>query len=107
VWSASKHYQSTLKNNNVIIGRDFNSDVIWDKLKRRVSHSMVVEKLRDLNMFSAYHSDYNIDQDFEVHPTSHLFRHYIRPYQIDCCFASAQLIGNIESVEVGAHEQWS
>lgn len=54
VWKAIHHYESILKGKNIILAGDFNSNVIWDKLHRKSKHSMVVEKLTNLNIFSTY-----------------------------------------------------
>lgn len=107
VWKAIEHYESLLKTKNVIIAGDFNSNVLWDKLKRRISHTMVVEKLITLNILSAYHAHLNFDQGAEEHPTYYMYRHINRPYHIDYCFASKDLIEKLEKVEIGTHEQWT
>ena len=107
VWKAISHYEYLMKGRNVIIAGDFNSNVQWDKLKRRVSHTMVVEKLADLKIFSAYHSYFGLTQGSEPHPTFFLYRHLSKPYHIDYCFASQSLISRLNYVEVGNHEDWT
>ena len=106
VWKAILYYENILKDGRVIIAGDFNSNVIWDKLKRKISHTMVVEKLRSLNIFSTYHANVKLEQGVEHHPTFYLYRHKHRPYHIDYCFASEDMISKVQSVEVGTHEQW-
>ena len=107
VWKAILYYESILKSGSVILAGDFNSNVLWDKLKRKVSHTMVVEKLKELDILSAYHTYFDIEQGAEVHPTYYMYRHEHRPYHIDYCFASRDMIDRIEKVEVGRHEEWS
>jgi exodeoxyribonuclease III len=107
VWKAINHYQRLLKSKNVILAGDFNSNVFWDKLKRKTNHSMVVEQLAALNIFSTYHSHLNIAQGAEAHPTFFLYRHLNKPYHLDYCFASANLLKKIETVEIGTHEDWA
>ncbi|MEP7109476.1 MAG: hypothetical protein ABI760_15895 [Ferruginibacter sp.] len=107
VWKAICHYERILKSENIIMAGDFNSNVLWDKLNRKISHSMVVEKLTTLNIFSTYHKHLDLDQGVEEHPTYFMYRHKNRPYHIDYCFASADLITKLENVEVGTHDQWT
>ena len=107
VWKAIHYYESILKGKNIILAGDFNSNVIWDKLHRKISHSMVVEKLSSLNIFSTYHTHLNLAQGVEEHPTYFMYRHQNRPYHIDYCFASGDLIDKLENVEIGTHEQWA
>ena len=106
VWKAIQYYEEILKGNNIILAGDFNSNVIWDKLHRKSSHSMVVDKLVDFNIFSAYHKFLNQVQGMEIHPTFFMYRHKNKPYHIDYCFASADFIDKLENVEIGTHEEW-
>ena len=78
VWKAIHYYESILKDKNIILAGDFNSNVIWDKLHRKISHSMVVEKLSSLNIFSTYHTHLNLAQGVEEHPTYFMYRHQNR-----------------------------
>ncbi len=107
VWKAIYHYEQLLSGDNIILAGDFNSNVFWDKLQRKCNHTMVVEKLAALNIYSTYHTYLNLSQGQEVHPTYFMYRHKIRPYHIDYCFASAALITKLDNVEVGTHEQWT
>ncbi|MBC7903616.1 MAG: endonuclease/exonuclease/phosphatase family protein, partial [Gemmatimonadaceae bacterium] len=61
VWKAIEHYAKILKRKNVIIAGDFNSNVFWDKLKRKVSHTMVVKKLSEMGIHSTYHGFLNLE----------------------------------------------
>ena len=106
VWKAIHEYENIIKRNNVMFVGDFNSNVIWDKLKRRANHSNVIEKLKEHNIFSAYHTFYNQVPGKEEHPTFFLYHHENKPYHIDYCFASMYFIEKIESVEIGKYEDW-
>jgi exonuclease III len=107
VWKAIHYYENILKGEKIILAGDFNSNVIWDKLKRKTNHSMVVEKLMSLNIFSTYHTHLNQVQGMETHPTFFLYRHKDKPYHIDYCFVSTDLITKLENVEIGTYEQWT
>jgi exodeoxyribonuclease III len=107
VWKAIHYYESILKAEQIILAGDFNSNVIWDKLKRKSNHSMVVEKLGSLNIFSTYHTHLEQVQGREVHPTYFMYRHKDKPYHIDYCFASFDLIAKLGNVEIGKYEAWT
>ena len=106
VWKAVQFYEKLLIKKNVLIIGDFNSNVIWDRLKRKSNHSTVVEMLTNLNIHSTYHTHFNQIQGKETDPTFFLYRHENKPYHIDYCFASANLISKLTNVEVGKYEQW-
>jgi exonuclease III len=63
--------------------------------------------LENKNIFSSYHLFHKKIQGKETHPTLYMYRHQDKPYHIDYCFASADLIKKLTSVEVGAHSNWS
>jgi exonuclease III len=107
IWKAVQYYDGILKAENIILAGDFNSNTIWDKPLRKSNHSVVVEQLKALNIFSTYHTHFNMAQGIEKHPTFFLYRHKNKPYHIDYCFASANLIAKLDTVEVGMHEDWA
>jgi exodeoxyribonuclease-3 len=107
VWKAIHYYETLLRTDNVILIGDFNSNVIWDKLHRKSNHSMVVEKLKGFKIFSTYHTHLNQAQGSELHPTYFMYRHQDKPYHIDYCFASSNLLKKLKNVEVGRYEQWT
>ena len=107
IWKAIQYYENILKTETVILAGDFNSNTIWDKPKRKSNHSIVVESLATLNILSSYHTHLNIAQGVEQHPTFFLYRHKNKPYHIDYCFASANLIAKLDTVEIGTHEDWA
>jgi exonuclease III len=107
VWKAIHYYEELLKSENIIMAGDFNSNAIWDKLHRKSNHSMVVEKLIGLNIFSTYHQFKNQVQGSEQHPTFFLYRHKNKPYHIDYCFASSHLLSELKDVKIGTHNKWA
>lgn len=106
VWKAINYYKPLLKKKKIIIAGDFNSNTIWDKLPRRVNHSTVVEFLERKKIYSAYHNFFDQTQGNEEHNTLFMYRHKNKPYHIDYCFASADLISKLSNVEVGNHLDW-
>ena len=98
-WSATKI------NSWSLIG-DFNSNTIWDKPKRAGNHSDVVQVLGAKKISSAYHYHFKQTQGKEEHPSFYLYRHLDKPYHLDYCFASKDLMKKLTRAEMGSHEQW-
>lgn len=107
VWKAIHYYESLLCDTKTILIGDFNSNTIWDKPRREGNHSTVVEKLAQKKIFSTYHEFFKQTQGTEEHPTLYMYRHFDKPYHIDYCFASADLIKKLKNVEVGTYKDWT
>lgn len=107
VWKALQYYENLLSESKTILIGDFNSNTIWDKPRREGNHSTVVAKLEAKKIFSTYHRFFNQVQGKEEHPTLYMYRHQDKPYHIDYCFASADFMERLKSVEVGKYEDWS
>ena len=107
VWKALHHYDGLLSGKQTILAGDFNSNTIWDRKHRVGNHSDVVKYLDEKGIYSAYHLHYKQIQGNEQHPTFYLYRNELKPYHLDYCFVSADLAGNIQSVEVGEHAVWT
>ena len=107
VWKALQCYEHLINNTPVILAGDFNSNTIWDKPRREGNHSNVVERLAEKGIQSTYHHHFNLLQSKEEHPTFLLYRHKDKPYHLDYCFASADLMEGLVSVEVGSWEEWN
>ncbi|MBK9015033.1 MAG: endonuclease/exonuclease/phosphatase family protein [Saprospiraceae bacterium] len=107
VWKAVQFYQKQMGNQNTMLVGDFNSNSIWDKLDRKVSHTEVVGYLSQQGFESAYHKFYELPQGQEKHPTLYMYRHENKPYHIDYCFVSSDLVGKLKSVQVGEYSKWS
>ena len=67
---------------------------------------MVINKLKEINIFSAYHTYQNVAQGLENHPTYFMYRHINKPYHIDYCFASKCFLEKTVSVSVGQFSEW-
>lgn len=106
VWKAINHYESLLSNKRTILAGDFNSNTIWDRPRREGNHSLVVKKLEERGIHSTYHKHFKQVQGKEVHPTLYMYRHKDKPYHIDYCFASNDLIKKLISVEIGEYDFW-
>ena len=106
VWKAVHHYKNLLTDTKTILVGDFNSNTIWDKKHRPSNHSNVVKLLEDKGIFSTYHLHRKQTQGTEEHPTLYLYRHKDKPYHIDYCFASKDLLDKVSSVEIGDFDEW-
>ena len=106
VWFAINHYNDLLGDSTILIG-DFNSNKIWDYKDRVGSHSDVVNRLADKNIHSVYHRHFNMEQGKEKHPTLYMYRNQEKPYHIDYCFASSDLLNKVKEVEIGSWEAWT
>lgn len=107
VWNAVHFYSDILSNENIILAGDFNSNSIWDRPKRIYNHTNLVAFLKAKNILSAYHHFHNQAQGKEKDSTLFMHRKVDRPYHIDYCFASQNLIRKIKSVEIGAYDTWT
>jgi exodeoxyribonuclease-3 len=107
IWKAVNYYDKILKNKKTLLIGDFNSNTIWDKPRREGNHSTVVRLLEKKGIHSAYHYHFKQQQGKEQHPTLYMYRQRTKPYHIDYCFASEDLITKMKSVEVGDFASWT
>jgi exodeoxyribonuclease III len=105
VWLAINHYGKDLGNSSILVG-DFNSNKIWDNKERVGNHSKVVEYLESKNIVSLYHNKQNEEQGKETRSTLFMHRNIDKPYHIDYCFASRELIAKGYDLEIGKYEDW-
>ncbi len=106
IWKAMEHYKKLIRKQKTLLIGDFNSNTIWDKPRRVGNHTDVVNVLAKKGIRSVYHHHHNQNHGTEQHPTFALYRHKDKPYHLDYCFASADLIGKLKHVEIGAHDEW-
>jgi len=106
VWKAIHHYKKQLKDTQTLLAGDFNSNTIWDRKRREGNHSNVVKFLEEKGIYSCYHLHHKQQQGKEEHPTLCLYRHKDKPYHIDYCFVSADMLAKLQTVEVGDYDFW-
>ena len=106
VWKALHHYNRYIKNSKTILAGDFNSNTIWDRKYRIGNHSAVVKRLEKKGIHSTYHHYHKQVQGKELHPTQFTYRHRDKPYHLDYCFVSKDLLDKVSSVEVGDYDTW-
>jgi exodeoxyribonuclease-3 len=107
IWKAIHYYNALMAGKHTILIGDFNSNTIWDRPRREGNHSAVVKALEAKNIHSVYHKHFNQVQGKEKHPTLYMYRHKDKPYHIDYCFVSADMLDHLHSVEIGDYDFWS
>jgi exonuclease III len=107
VWKALNHYENGIKSNRTMLAGDFNSNTIWDKKRRLSNHSNVVKRLEEKGIYSSYHLHHKQIQGKEKHPTFYMSRHRNKPYHIDYCFISLDMVVKLKSVKIGNYDFWS
>ncbi len=107
VWKAIQYYDGLLVNTNTILIGDFNSNKIWDRKGRISNHENIVNLLEKKGIFSTYHLHHKQIQGLETDPTLFMYRHKDKPYHIDYCFVSEDMLIKLESVVVGDYEFWA
>jgi len=106
IWKAIHCYDHLLTDSKTVLMGDFNSNTIWDKPRRKGNHTAVVGKLEQKKIFSTYHKYFDQIQGKEIDPTLFLYRHPDKPYHLDYCFASVDMIEKLTKVEVGKYQDW-
>jgi exodeoxyribonuclease-3 len=106
LWKAVHHYDRLIKRRRTILAGDFNSNTIWDKPRRVGNHSDLVDVLRKKKIRSVYHHYFGHEHGAESHPTFNLYKKFEKPYHLDYCFVSSDLILKLTSVEIGEHAAW-
>jgi exonuclease III len=106
VWKALKHYSRYIKKKKTILTGDFNSNTIWDRPRRQGNHSHLVEALAAKKIYSTYHQHFTQEQGKENHPTFYLYKNKNKPYHLDYCFVSSDLMEKLATVEVGEFNTW-
>jgi len=99
-------YDNLMKKEGTVLIGDFNSNSIWDKEHRTSNHTNIVNMLEEKGIHSLYHRYHKQIQGKELHPTFYMYRHSHRPYHIDYCFASEDLVGKLKTIEVGNYSDW-
>lgn len=105
IYLALEKYASLLKEPCIIVG-DWNSNKVFDHIKRVKTHSEVVEFLEGYGIKSAYHYFFKEKQGEESKATHYFRKEKARPFHIDCLFATEIFLNELESIEIGSYEEW-
>jgi exodeoxyribonuclease III len=107
VWKAIHLYKNELTRQPAVLMGDFNSNTIWDRKRRAGNHSNVVKVLEEKGIRSCYHLYYKQEQGKEKHPTQYMYRHRDKPYHLDYCFLSGDLMDQMKKVKIGDYDTWT
>ena len=101
-------YDSFIKPDNTIIIGDFNSNLKWEKPYKHIDndHKYVVEELQKKGIESSYHYHFKEEQGGESRPTFFYHHKQEKPFHLDFCFLSKNLIERLNKLEVGKYEDW-
>ncbi|MEH7388640.1 endonuclease/exonuclease/phosphatase family protein [Bacillus sp. JJ1521] len=105
IYLALKYYYEILNKPSLIIG-DWNSNVIFDSIKRVGTHSDVLTLLKKFDIHSLYHSYFNEEQGSESLATHYFRKDLNNPFHIDYIFASRYFINRLELLQVGESIDW-
>jgi len=105
VWNAINYYQTILSENSILIG-DFNSNQIWDTKDRVANHTDVVNFLKQLNIESLYHRQFDEEHGKESLKTFFMYRNIEKSYHIDYVFASHNIIENGYKLTFETSKNW-
>ncbi len=105
IYLALEKYASLLKEPCIIVG-DWNSNKVFDYIKRVKTHSEVIGFLEAFGIKSAYHQFFEEEQGEELKATHYFRKEKVRPFHIDCLFASDIFLNKLESIEIGSYEEW-
>jgi len=103
---AIKEYESFIDDENVIIAGDFNSNLIWERTGVDKNHQDVLDQLLDKNIHSSYHHFFKEEQGKETQGTYFHYHKEDRPFHIDFCFLSKNILDRLKSVEIGKFKDW-
>lgn len=105
IYLALNYYKFLLNEPCIIIG-DWNSNKIFDYIKRVGTHSEVVELLKSVGIMSAYHTYFNEEHGEETKPTHYFRKDKDKPFHIDYVFLSETILKQLSNLEVGSFEEW-
>ncbi len=99
-------YEPLLLSRKSVVAGDFNNAVFWDRPRKADNHSLATQKLSDLGLVSAYHTNSAVAQGQEEHPTLYWMRHRDAPYHIDYIWLPQVWISALRAVEIGDYSTW-
>jgi exodeoxyribonuclease-3 len=105
VWLAINYYSQFISDSVIMIG-DYNSNQIWDSNDIYGNHSAVVSFLESKQILSLYHTQHDLLPGHEQHPTFHMYRKREKPYHIDYCFASCNILDKGFTFTIDDHASW-
>jgi exonuclease III len=94
-----------LREQKPIIAGDFNSNAIWDDRHPVANQTANNEMLESFGLRSLYHLKEGCAQGAESEATLYMYRDPTRPYHIDYCYLSADLVEK-STMKIGSPLVW-
>ena len=105
IWNAFNYYTLKKSDDTLIVG-DWNSHTQWDHERKLGNHSQLINKLEKKKIVSLYHQLNKIEKGHEDEPTLYLLKNKNKPYHIDYCAASIQMLTSSSKIKIGAYDDW-
>lgn len=106
MWKYIQVNKENIRDKNILIGGDFNSNKIWDIWDRWWNHSDVFRELDDLDIKSLYHKCCNEEQGEETIGTLYHRKNIEKAYHIDYIMGSKRFYSSLKRFEIGDPQQW-
>lgn len=106
IYGAFSNHPEWFNRGPVVAAGDFNSSAEFDKHISGDNHSSIVSLLEKRGLISAYHHFYGEQQGDETKHTFHHLWNKEKPFHIDYIFIPDDWCGRLNSMQVGAVEEW-
>lgn len=106
IWKAIQYFEHFIKPERTILAGDFNSNSIWDKPRRIGNHTDLVQKLSLKQIKSVYHHHFGHAHGNELHSTFHLYKSIDKPYHLDYCLVSEDIMLKLTNIRIGLYNDW-
>lgn len=110
LYSALEEYQHFFLNNQVMVVGDFNIDqklpASYSGIQGKEGFSRIIELLRSHEIESSYHHIYKESFGSEGKGTYYHHKKIDKPFHIDYCFVSKELLKNTQAFYLGEKEEW-
>ncbi|KGG81278.1 endonuclease [Caloranaerobacter azorensis H53214] len=106
MWRYLQINKEKMRDKDILICGDFNSNKIWDRRSRWWNHSDVFNELEELNIKSLYHQYYKDEQGKETIPTLYHTKNIEKPYHVDYILASEKFCDSLLNFKIGDPKKW-
>ncbi|MCI2254771.1 hypothetical protein L2D08_10385 [Domibacillus sp. PGB-M46] len=107
LYSALKEYESFLQGNPVLIIGDFNVDKkVPSSYSGIKGFSRLTDLFREHGLESCYHYFSKEEYGSERHATYYHYGKRDRPFHIDYCMVSKEILQNVQKFYIGESEEW-
>lgn len=99
------YYDDIGERNTILVG-DFNSNAIWDGIKKHGNHADLIQQLNHVQVYSIYHRLLKEEHGEESIPTQYMYKHIDKPYHLDYCCMAENLYTSDLSIDIGEYGKW-